>query len=329
MDGDYEYNDTNRAFLQALMGRGFVTFRDAQEIIAGLRLAAGTEDVKLEHITQHDVDYYINSASDAVSQFDYQVRSAVHQANATRVWALVNTTSDPSTQLATTFTPDELSFVKRVFDAIFDTYNTPRMEKMCVTMQEAISLSRPPRNANNPNTSINDGDESQAVSTDKGLRHSDVNRVIEELVEGGWLEKSPEGFYSPAPRALMELRTWLLDTYNDPDVPADEWQRIKTCEACRDIVTYGYRCNDRDCLVRLHDSCEERFWRARRSKTCPKCGKAWEGNRFVGERAVTTTKTYRQARGRGRKSNTLASDIFNDAQGGGLGNDGGSVVDEQ
>jgi len=314
MEVDYEYNDTNRAFLQALMGRGFVTFRDGQEIIAAIQTASGVEDVKPDHITQGDFDYFINIASEAVSHFDYQVRSTVHQGNKTRVWALVNTASDPATQLATTFTADEISFIKRVLDAIFDTYNTPRMEKMCVTIQEAISLSRPPRNANNPNISLVDGEESQAVSTDKGLRHSDVNRVMEELVAGGWLEKSHEGFYSVAPRALMELRTWLLDTYNDADAPADEWQRIKMCEACKEIVTYGQRCNERDCLARLHDICEERYWRSRRARTCPKCDKGWEGNRFVGERAVTSTKTYRQARGRGRKSNTLASDIFNNAQ---------------
>ncbi|CAI4210682.1 unnamed protein product [Parascedosporium putredinis] len=317
MDLDYQYGDKNRAFLQALMSRGVVTLREGQEILAGIRLATGAEDVKPDHITQEEFEFYINAASEAVSQFDYQVRSAVHQGNKTRVWALVNTTSDPSTQLATTFTPDEISFVKRVLDAIFDTYNTPRMEKMCVTVQEAISLSRPPRSANsngNPNASTVDADDSQAVSQDKGLRHSDVNRVLDELVEGSWLEKSPEGFYSLAPRALIELRTWLLDTYNDADAPADEWQRIKSCEACREIVTHGQRCGERDCLARLHDICEERFWRARRARTCPKCGKGWEGNRFVGERAVTSTKTYMQARGRGRKSNTLASDIFNEAQ---------------
>src|SRR5690606_37791826 len=128
---------------------------------------------------------YINAAAAAVSVYDYQIRSALHQATKERSWALVNTASDPATQLATTFTADEISFVKRVLDAIFDTYNTPRMEKLCITIQEAIVLSRPPRQAD---------EATQTNSTDLGLRHSDVHRVMDELVSAGWLEKSPDGF---------------------------------------------------------------------------------------------------------------------------------------
>ena len=307
MEGDYD--DTNRAFLQALMGRGCLTLAQGQHILAAIFSAKG-EDVKPDAVTREDLEAYINAASDAVSSYDYQIRSSLHQVTKERSWALVNTASDPTTQLATTFTADEISFIKRVLDAIFDTYNTPRMEKMCVTMQEATALSRPPRHAPDPVT----GEATQTSSADRGLRHSDVHRVMDELVASGWLEKSPDGFYAPAPRALMELRTWLLDTYNDPDAPADEWQRIKSCEGCREVVTHGQRCAERDCPARIHDICEEALWRARRARTCPRCEREWKGDKFVGERAITSTKAYRQARGRGRKSNTLASDIFNDAQ---------------
>ncbi|SPN97684.1 related to DNA repair protein Nse1 [Cephalotrichum gorgonifer] len=311
MDDNSEYNDTNRAFLQALMGRGSLTFEQGQQVLASILSAESGDDVKPDSVTQDDFEAYINIASDAVSLYDYQIRSALHQVTKERSWALVNTASDPTTQLATTFTADEISFIKRVLDAIFDTYNTPRMEKMCVTIQEAITLSRPPRSA--PDAS-NAGEASQAGSTDRGLRHSDVNRVMDELVAAGWLEKSVDGFYAPAPRALMELRTWLLDTYNDPDAPPDEWQRVKSCEACKEVVTHGQRCSERDCPARIHDICEVALWRARRARTCPRCERDWTGDKFVGERAVTSTKAYRQAKGRGRKSNTLASDIFDAAQ---------------
>lgn len=306
------YDDTNRAFLQALMGRGSLTFEQGQQVLAAIFSVKDGGDIKPASVTRDEFDTYINAASDAVGQYDYEIRSAVHQATKERSWALVNTASDPTTQLATTFTADEISFIKRVLDAIFDTYNTPRMEKMSITIQEAITLSRPPRHAPDAST----GEATQINSADRGLRHSDVHRVMDELVAGNWLEKSPDGFYAPAPRALTELRNWLLDTYNDPDAPAGEWQRIKNCEACREVVTHGQRCAERDCPARIHDICEEAMWRARRARTCPRCEKGWTGDKFVGERAVTSTKAYRQAKGtRGRKSNTLASDIFNDTQG--------------
>lgn len=314
---DDDYDDTNRAFLQALMGRGSLTLEQGQQVLSSIFSANG-EDVKPGAVTRVDFESYINAAADAVSLYDYQIRSALHQVTRERSWALVNTASDPTTQLATTFTADEISFIKRVLDAVFDTYNTPRMEKMCITIQEAISLSRPPRHAPDPTT----GEATQTNSTDRGLRHSDVHRVMDDLVASGWLEKSPDGFYAPAPRALIELRTWLLDTYNDPDAPPEEWQRIKNCEGCKEVVTHGKRCVERDCPARIHDICEEALWRARRARTCPRCEREWKGDRFVGERAVTSTKAYRQARGRGRKSNTLASDIFNEAQ-----DEGGDEVD--
>lgn len=303
-----DYDDTNRAFLQALMGRGTLTLEQGQQILAAIFTAQTGDDVKPTAVSQGEFENYINAAAAAVSLYDYQIRSALHQATKERSWALVNTASDPATQLATTFAADEISFVKRVLDAIFDTYNTPRMEKLCITIQEAIALSRPPRQAD-------EATQGGGGSTDRGLRHSDVHRVMEELVSANWLEKSPDGFYAPAPRALMELRTWLVDTYNDPDAAPDEWQRIKSCEACKEVVTHGQRCAERDCVARIHDICEEALWRARRARTCPRCDRGWAGDRFVGERAVTSTKAYRQSRGRGRTSNTLASDIFNDAQG--------------
>ena len=101
----------------------------------------------------------------------------------------------------------------------------------------------------------------------------------------------------------MELWGWLVATYNDPDSEGD-WQRIKFCEACKEIVTYGQRCNEPDCTVRLHDICEEGFWRTRRDKTCPKCSTPWNGTHFVGERAVTTRSGFQRGRGgrRGRRS---------------------------
>lgn len=307
MDGSYD--DTHRAFLQALMSRGSLNFEQGQQILASIFSVKNDDDVKPGDITRDQFEAYINAAAEAVSLFDYEIRSALHQVTKERSWTLANTASDPTTQPATTWTADEISFVKRVLDAIFDTYNTPRMEKMCITIQEALALSRPPRHAPDAST----GEATQINSADKGLRHSDVKRMMDDLVAGGWLEKSVDDFYAPSRRTLVELRTWLLDTYNDPDLPPDEWQRIKTCEGCREVVTYGQRCAERDCTARIHDICEEALWRARRSRTCPKCERGWSGDKFVGERAVTSTKAYRQARRSGRPSNTLASDIFNDA----------------
>ena len=67
-----------------------------------------------------------------------------------------------------------------------------------------------------------------------------AEKMLKSLVEQGWFEKSPKGYYSLSPRALMELRGWLLETYNDVEDEEEEEtvsKKIKQCFACKDIIT--------------------------------------------------------------------------------------------
>lgn len=313
------YRHGNRAFLQALLAHGTLTFEEARPIIAAIINADHSKDQESEECRPDQVSEavfldYIDKASVAASLFDYEIRSTQHQATKERIFALVNTTSDAQTQLATIYSPEELSFIKRVLDAMFEKFNRPRMESLCITEMQAIKLARPPRRESQADAGE---DQSQAAAaTDRGLKHSEVENVLESLVDGGWFEISREGFYSLTPRALLELRPWLIDMYNDPDAEPGEWQRIKFCEACKEIVTWGLRCSDPDCTLRLHDICQEAFWRSRRGKNCPKCSREWTGNHYVGERAITMTEAYQRGRRRsGGHRSTLADEIVHE-QGG-------------
>ncbi|KAM4064634.1 nse1 non-SMC component of SMC5-6 complex domain-containing protein [Hirsutella rhossiliensis] len=303
-----DYDNRHRAFLQALLARGTVTFEESQTILAAIFNAAtgGDGNVRPDQVSEEDFLAYIEAASDAASLFDYEIRSTVHQLTKQRIYALVNTTSDPQTQLATTFSPEELAFIKRALDGMFDKFNRPRMEVLAMTEMQAIKFARP-----NRRQSQGDAAEASQVSSDKGLKHSEVETILANLVDGGWFEKSKSGFYSVTPRALLELRPWLMNMYNDPDAGPDEWQRIKFCEACKDIVTTGLRCSEPSCTLRLHDICQEAFWRARRTKECPHCSREWTGLNYVGERAVTMTEAYQRGRRRsGGKRSTLADDVI-------------------
>jgi len=314
------YDNSHRAFLQALLSHGAITFEEAQAILAAIfNAAAGGSgssngDTRPEQVTQEDFQAYLEVASDAASLFDYEIRSTVHQVTKQRIYALVNTASDPQTQLATTYSPEELAFIKRVLDGMFDKYNSPRMEVIAITEMQAIKFARP----RNRRQTGGDGDgqqqsesQSQSAVSARGLKHSEVETVLASLVDGGWFEKSRAGFYSVTPRALLELRPWLLETYNDPDAAPDEWQRIKFCEACRDIVTVGLRCSEPNCTLRLHDICQEAFLRAQRAEKCPKCSRLWVGDRYVGERAVTQTEAYQRGRRQsGARRATLADEVM-------------------
>lgn len=310
----------HRAFLQAFMSRGTMTTKEARAVIAAI-LSAGDEQgrrVKPDRIPEDLLRSYIGKAREAIALLDYDIRSTVHQTTKEQIWAIINAHSDPSTQLATSRTPDELSFIKRLLDAMFETYNTQRQEVMAVTAAQARKVARPPAK---PNGSNRDADEEEAEpqqqrAADKGLKHSEVEKLLPSLVDEGWFELSDEGFYSLSARSLLELRTWLLEAYNDPDAGPEEWQRIKSCEACKDIVTVGQRCPDRDCNARIHDICSEAFWRTRRGgeKTCPRCQTAWTGQNYVGERSVTETAAAHRRAGRsnGSRRTTMNSPMVDD-----------------
>ena len=191
-------------------------------------------------MTQSDFNSYISAANNAISPFDLEIRSSYHQISRTRVFALVNSTSDPITQLATTHAADEISFLKRVLDAMFETYNTQRHEIMAITSMQAIQLAKAPTE---DRRQTQNGIGTQG-STGQSLTQVQAEKMMNTLVEEGWFEKSQKGFYSLSPRALMELRGWLWETYNDIDDEEDEGdeeesvsKKIKLCFACKEIIT--------------------------------------------------------------------------------------------
>lgn len=286
---DLAYDNTHRAFLQVFIARGTLTFPEARPLLAAILTAQGDDREVLEgDISEADFNNYVTAVNAAISPYDLEIRSAWTQASPrTRIYALVNTTSDAITQLATTHTPDEIAYVKRLLDEMFDKNNTPNRELMAVTAIRAIQLNRsdgPSRRASGANA-----DAQGATAASLTVDHAE--RLLASLVHEGWLERSRD-YYTLSTRALMELRGWLLETYNEPPDDDDDnngVERIKQCQACRDIVTIGQRCATRACPARLHEHCTQTFFRAQRgSSRCPLCKEEWSGRDLVGPKAAGT-----------------------------------------
>jgi hypothetical protein len=293
-DATTSYGHKHRAFLQALLSRQTLTFEQAQPIIAQIETAASPDrPTTVADVTGPDLDAYLDRLNTALSPFDFEIRSAVPQSLAAavapaRVYALVNTTSDALTQMATVHSPDEIAYVKRVLDAIFDTNNSPRAEVLAVPSIQALKLARGPGGGGGGG-----GGESQAGVPSGGLTQTQAQHVLSGMEEEGWFQRSRAGFYSLTPRAIMELRGWLVETYNDDEEEEGEEGeeaprvRIKMCAACRDIVTVGQRCPTWACHARLHHHCVGKLFRAQRDRReCPVCKTAWEDPPPVGEKAA-------------------------------------------
>lgn len=119
---------------------------------------------------------------------------------------------------------------------MFETYNTPRQEIMAITSMQAVRLHKAPTE---DRRETQNGSATQG-SAGQGLTMAQAEKMLKTLVDEGWFERSKKGFYSLSPRALMELRGWLIETYDDLDDEEeddDRVLRIKVCVACKEIIT--------------------------------------------------------------------------------------------
>ncbi|KAI9894745.1 MAG: hypothetical protein M1814_002102 [Vezdaea aestivalis] len=290
------YDNSNRAFLQALMARGTITYEESKPILSAILTAndkngnldfhkfkpcdtnfpgTGRETLP-EDVTVADFNQYIQAADNAVQPYDMAVLNALSQRDSTRIYALVNITSDPITQLATVHSPEEISFLKRVLDAMFTQYNEGGQELMAITSLQALRHTNPVNSRN---------------STSGSVTKAQAETFLDGLVEEGWFLKSKAGFFSLSTRALIELEQWLLETYNPEDEGSEEVVKpIKFCYGCKRILTEGQRCADYDCTCRLHNKCTAGVFRLQKeAKICPLCKVDWSGKDFVGEKAARTS----------------------------------------
>ena len=297
MSQSESYDNTHRAFLQALIARPTITFAEAQPLLAAIQTAHDPDRPVLEgDITRADFDHYVHAINNAISAFDMEIRSTAHQSNhGAEVFALVNTASDALTQMATVHSADEIAFVKRVLDCMFETNNTRKREVMAVTSWQALELNKVPGSDRRESGAATQQD---TQTQNASIPMQQAEKVLNLLVSESWFELSDRGFYTLSPRALMELRGWLIDTYNDGDNDSESdmghpHEKIKVCMACREIITQGQRCPDPTlrCPSRLHSHCVGKMWRAQGGReVCPTCKKEWKEPLPVGEKAAKRTR---------------------------------------
>lgn len=105
-----------------------------------------------------------------------------------------------------------------------------------VSSMQALQLAKVPSDSNRRESTAVQANGTQGGAA-QSLTMTQAETVMSSLVDEGWLEKSAKGNYSLSPRGLMELRGWLVDTYNDEDEEGHRGRRVKFCAACKDILT--------------------------------------------------------------------------------------------
>lgn len=308
---DEAYSHVHRAVLQSFLTHGVMTLDEFKPVLAALMTAHSPHSLSAHtqprmhtnrapdpsrpfpvgDVTQSGfITPMLQTINARLEPYNYQIRHGRHQQSKEITYALVNKTSDAMTQLATRFSAAEIAYIRRLLDAMFDTYNTPTRETMAVKQLDANNLAKPRRNRQSQAAGMSMLDEDgQSQAPDPGITLAEADGVLDTLIKEGFLQVSRAGYYSLAPRALMELHAYLKETYNEAAEDEDEEAtiRIRDCEGCKEIVTFGIRCNKRECGVRWHDRCANQYYSGRTAdgKTCPQCRTVCGGNVYVGERA--------------------------------------------
>ncbi|KAF2852815.1 hypothetical protein T440DRAFT_391820 [Plenodomus tracheiphilus IPT5] len=298
------YNWTHRAFLQAFQTHSVMSVDVMKSILASILTAQNPERPWTEgDITQPQLNNAIQTINAKLEPFDFEIRNTRDQREKTTIYALVNNTSDSLTQFATKFTPGEIAYIRRLLDHMFETNNNMTREVMALKHTEASQLARPSRQRNRQSQVNGDDNDDATQASDPGITIQEADIVLDRLVQQSFFQRSRSGYFSLAPRGLMELRAYLKETYNESAEESEdglERIRIHDCEGCKEIVTYGMRCNRKECGVRWHDACANSFYKGkgRDARKCPKCGTECSGDVYVGERAGRVT-TGRDSTGQG------------------------------
>ncbi|KAF1978443.1 hypothetical protein BU23DRAFT_224895 [Bimuria novae-zelandiae CBS 107.79] len=288
------YDEAHKAFLQAFFANSVFTFDALKPVIASILEAQDPARRRLpDDITEAMINSLVQNTNAKIAPFDFEIRSARDQIKGERTYALVNTASDTFTQLATSFTPDEIAYIKRLLDEMFETNNSRTREVMAVNQMRTKQLAKaPPRDRQSQAATQMEADKdpTEVDVSAKSITHADCDRVLQTLVSQGFFQRSKKFYYSLAPRGLLELRNYLKETYNEPLAEDDEEEeepivRIRDCEGCKEIVTVGQRCDNRDCGMRWHTRCANQYFGAQQDKRCPKCKTNWTGGTYVGEKA--------------------------------------------
>ncbi|KAG9099621.1 hypothetical protein FS749_000809 [Ceratobasidium sp. UAMH 11750] len=264
-------SDYKRLFIQAMMQRRWVSETTAKLIFKRC-MAAALELNPTINFAYDERSFatdngpsFITEVNRDLEKFELRLSSTKDECTGETIWAMINTKQDPATMLATEYNPTEIQYFKLVVEQIVlannDAYSIPAM----AALREVSQLQG------------------------KGITKSEAEHLLSSFVAKGWLLKSKRGRYSLSSRSLLELQTYLRETYPD---------EYNECTYCMEPITKGIACRTENCIYRMHTHCYTAWVRARRDRPleCPQCKQSWREDaiRKVGEEGIKGDHVHRR-----------------------------------
>ncbi|GES75289.1 hypothetical protein RCL_jg8844.t1 [Rhizophagus clarus] len=198
---DNEYTDAHRLFLQASLSERFFTEAKAIEIYRKAYEATAIQD-------QETFTEFMTTLNTKLNSIELEFRKSHNEEDGTAVWALVNTNGDEIAQMATDYSPIEISFFRRLIELII----TADDESFSVSSITALK---------------------EVVKLKTSITKSNGEILLQRFIDDKWLSISSGGRYSLSLRSILELQHYLKKEFED---------YISECILCYDIVTKGQRC---------------------------------------------------------------------------------------
>ncbi|KAF8797954.1 hypothetical protein BYT27DRAFT_7203644 [Phlegmacium glaucopus] len=234
--------DVDRLFLQAVLSRGLLSSTLAQSLWEKSIDAVNASNNSLNIPNPKDKDSwnaFVAKINRSLDKLDLEFRHMHDELSGKEMYAIVNRKGDEIAQMATDYTPAEITFFKAI------------VEQIILAPREAFSVS-----------SLAALRELNAAKIN--MTKSQAEIILASFVSKGWLLKSKRGRYSLSTRALLELLPYLKSTYPE---------EILECTICMEILTRGVGCHTPNCKIRMHHHCLVKFRRQKNS--CPACKAAW------------------------------------------------------
>ncbi|KAI9004700.1 Nse1 non-SMC component of SMC5-6 complex-domain-containing protein [Gaertneriomyces semiglobifer] len=189
-------------------------------------------------------------------------------------YALINTSGDDISQLATTMSPAEAGYVKRLVESIVMGVGFSEPGDHEISSTDALSI---------------------APSCSPPLSKRDAQTLLSKLCAQTWLVER-NGTYTLSLRTQMELELYLKENYPD---------EITECKLCMESTFTDYE--ECQCGSRLHIYCVNKF-KAREERAgqlkCQECHEVWNGTkRSIGKgRTAAQRRTSRNFASQSQRS---------------------------
>ncbi|CAE6490343.1 unnamed protein product [Rhizoctonia solani] len=209
-------SDYKRLFLQAMLQRRWAS--EATVKLLFLKCMEATQEINPGLAQPYQENEFVadggrsfvTEINQDLEKFDLRFSSSRDECTGETLWAIINTKQDAATMLATEYNATEIQYFKLVVEQIMLANNEAYSIPATAALREVSQLQG------------------------KGMTKAEAEHVLSSFVAKGWLMKSKRGRYSLAPRALLELQTYLRDTY------PDENQSLKGLHVALIIVPLDY-----------------------------------------------------------------------------------------